>query len=342
MTQLRDSNGKRHSSRGTYSRLWIAFILALLLGCSYPRKATREMEHAVYSVRTGQNELAARFSPLFLVENFGETYNRIGQPAARLDEEGKEQIYIDPRRPAVYYMVRHFSTAKGQFTNVVYRIHFPEVPFSIFPFHLTAGRNVGILVIITLDKKERPVLVTTSGTCGCYAAIVPTSWLPADAYPPGWKRTKPLEVYGESLPPILKYRESSDLRLLVRLKSDVHRVMDLTLVSEQNTLHSLSTSLVQAFLIPMDSLEKIPLNGKTTSFYYKEWPHKGHVKDSFKPWETLLMSLISLDFFVGADKNYADSQITGNPFYTSLKPWNRSASDMWDFPGFLKFNGWRL
>jgi len=341
MNQLQDSNGKRRFSRGFYSRIWIVLILTLLLGCSYPLKPTREMEHAVYSVQSGRNELPERFSPLFLVENFGEIYNRIGQPAGRLDEEGNEQIYVDPRRPAVYYMVRHFSTEKAHFTNVIYRIHFPEVPFSIYPFHLTAGRNVGILVIITLDNKERPVLVTTSGTCGCYAAIVPTSWLPADAYPPVWEEG-PLEVYGESLPPLLDYRDSSDLRLLVRLRSGVHRIMDLTLVSEQDMLPGISMPFVKASLIHMDSLEKIPINGKTTSFYYKEWPHKGHVKNSFKPWESLLMSLISLDFFVGADKNYGDSQITGNPFYTSLKPWNRSTSDMWDFPGFLKFNGWRL
>jgi hypothetical protein len=33
---------------------------------------------------------------------------------------------------------------------------------------------------------------------------------------------------------------------------------------------------------------------------------------------------------------------TSNPFYTSLKPWNRKASDMWNFTEFLEFWGWRL
>jgi hypothetical protein len=39
---------------------------------------------------------------------------------------------------------------------------------------------------------------------------------------------------------------------------------------------------------------------------------------------------------------YGDRRETNNPFYASLKPWNREASDMWEFPGFLTFWGWRL
>jgi len=54
------------------------------------------------------------------------------------------------------------------------------------------------------------------------------------------------------------------------------------------------------------------------------------------------LSLFSLDFFVGTDKVYSDCRETSNPFYTSLKPWNRKASDMWNFTEFLEFWGWRL
>jgi hypothetical protein len=39
---------------------------------------------------------------------------------------------------------------------------------------------------------------------------------------------------------------------------------------------------------------------------------------------------------------YGDGRKTGNPFYTSLKPWNRTASDMGNFAGYLKFWGRRL
>ena len=97
-----------------------------------------------------------------------------------------------------------------------------------------------------------------------------------------------------------------------------------------------------AALVPVEVLEKIPFNGRTTSFYHHDGALKGYVKGSVKFWETLLMSWASLDFFVGTDKAYADPAETDNPFYTSLKPWNRDKSNMWHFGEFLAFWGWGL
>ena len=93
---------------------------------------------------------------------------------------------------------------------------------------------------------------------------------------------------------------------------------------------------------PMEGLDRIEINGKTTSFYHKEGILKGHVKGSIKYWESFLMSLMSLDLFVGMDKAYDNTDVTENPFYTSLKIWNRNASDLWHFERFLRFRGWRL
>ena len=99
----------------------------------------------------------------------------------------------------------------------------------------------------------------------------------------------------------------------------------------------------QAEITDLDTLNTLPLgDGTVTSLYYEKLPLKGHVKGAIKPWETVLLSLVSLDFFVGMDKEYGDTRESGNPFYTSLKPWNRSASDMNDFAAYLRFNGWQL
>jgi len=87
---------------------------------------------------------------------------------------------------------------------------------------------------------------------------------------------------------------------------------------------------------------KIPANGSFTSFYYSEGTMKGFVKGSVKIWESLFLSLVSLDLYIGSDKIYGNPDITENKFYTSLKPWNRDASEMWDFKRFLEFWGWRL
>jgi len=131
-------------------------------------------------------------------------------------------------------------------------------------------------------------------------------------------------------------------KLLIYLRPGVHRVMDIAVVDEGTIKKSTHFTIIPASLKPMQELERIPIDSRTTSFYYNKGVLKGHVKGSVKPWESIFLSLPSLDFFVGSDKIYGDRKETENPFYTSLKPWNREASDMWDFVTFLKFWGWRL
>ena len=110
----------------------------------------------------------------------------------------------------------------------------------------------------------------------------------------------------------------------------------------QQVFSSRRYQVVHINTVPMDQLITLPAKSGTTSFYHSDGVLKGHVKGSVKPLETLFMSLISLDLFVGTDKAYADSAETGNPFYTSLKPWRRNDSDMWYFANFLTYWGWRL
>ena len=325
--------------------LWKAIGFALLLlvlsSCAYSQKGIHEPTQAVYVAYKEADSLINRFAPAFLIYNYREPYNRIGRPSARFDARGNEEIYVDHQKPAIYHMRREFSTKRRTYTNLIYRVHFPEIPHSLIPFHISAGKNVGLVVVVTLDESKRPLLVTTVGTCGCYAAIVPTSNLPSDAFPLDWKE-EPLKVYGEELPHLLDYGGIKKSKLVIYLRSDVHRVMHLEPMEEEKLRNPELFTLIQAPLVPMARLEEIPINGKRTSFYHDRRPQKGHVKGSVKPWETLLLGLISLDFFVGTDKVYADSEITENPFYTSLKPWNRNSSDMWHFADFLEFWGWRL
>ena len=297
--------------------------------------------HTIYRAVGEGDKILQRFAPVFLTYDYQREYNRIGRPAARFDEEGEEIIYVDPTKPVIFYLKQEFSTEQEKYTNLVYRIHFSKVPFSVIPFNLTSGRNVGVIVVITLDSQQRPVLVTTVGTCGCYAAVVPTTYLPRDNLPEDWK-DMPLDVYGEQLPPILDYQAKEHPKLLVHLRPGVHRIMDLEIVDLTDLSQPGSFFAIQAPLEPVSGLERITLDGETTSFYYDYGPQKGHVKRSMKFWETILLSLISWDFFVGADKVYGENDRYENPFYTSLKPWNRKASDMSDFAGFLQFWGWKL
>ena len=322
-------------------RVFLIALVITVFGCAHHQKLPPEKVHTIYRAAGEEDGILKRFAPVFLTYDYQREYNRIGRPAARFGEEGEEIIYVDPTKPVIFYLNQEFSTEQGKYTNLVYRIHFPKVPFSIIPFYLTSGRNVGVIVVITLDSQQRPVLVTTVGTCGCYAAIVPTTYLPPDHLPEDWQ-DMPLDVYGEQLPAILDYQVKEHPTLLVHLRPGVHRIMDLEIVDLADLSQPGSFFAIQAPLEPLSDLERIPLDGETTSFYYDYGPQKGHVKRSMKFWETILLSLISWDFFVGADKVYGENDRYENPFYTSLKPWNRTASDMSDFAGFLQFWGWKL
>ena len=316
-------------------------LLLCAAGCAEGQRLPPEERRTVYIAQGFEGSVLERYAPVFLTHGYGEPYNRIGKPTATMDEHGREQISVDPTRPIIYYLIRTFSTQKGTYTNLIYRVHFPEVPFSLIPFHLTAGRNVGLLVVVTLDARDLPVLVTTVHTCGCYVAVIPTSFLARDSFPPEW-RDEPLEVWGERLPARLEYGSREHPRLLVQVRPGVHRVTNLEIVDERSLLPSPAVTVVRAPLMPVGELDRLPLDGGMTGFFYREGLREGHVKGSIKPWESLFLSLPSLDPLVGSDKAYGDRRETGNPFYTSLKPWNREASDMWDFPGFLTFWGWRL
>ncbi len=321
---------------------WFLLVVAalLLFGCAHNQPLPPEPYHWVYKTDNSGGQAADKWAPAFVAYDHAEPFNRIGRPTARHTDDGDEDVYIDPDEPVAYFLKRTFTTDKATYTNLVYRVHFPKVPFSLIPFNLTAGKNVGILVIVTLNADNLPVLVTSVGTCGCYKAMVPTEYLPRDAFPEDWK-AEPQDIYGEQLPPLLNFRGIPSPQILVYLRPEVHRVMDIE-VRDARDLSTDPFRIIPMKVEAMDRLEHLPVDDGTTSFYYGEGVLKGHVKGSVKPWESLFMSLISLDFFVGTDKAYADTAKTGNPFYTSLKPWRREDSNLWDFARFLHYWGWRL
>lgn len=309
----------------------------LTQGCTHGREI-RESAGPVLFVPVGENfSCAVRHAPAFLVHNPDQEHNRIGSPAAQADFNGNVHIRMETRQPRMYFESRPFETESGRYTNIVYRVHFPATPFSLFPFFIGAGSNMGLMVVLTVNEVDEPVLVTTVGTCGCYVSVIPTDRLAAKAFPADWKDA-PVKVYGETLPSML--RVGSGSRLMVEIRPGEHRVMGLEMI-EPNRLDGVPS--VPTRLAEEEDLEHIPvrLDGKKEeiSLYYHSWPLAGHVRGAWKPWETLLLGALSMDPVVGMDKQLGHP---ANPFYTSLKPWNRNASDLSDFAVFLRHYGWRL
>ncbi|HHH35826.1 MAG TPA: hypothetical protein ENK48_03235 [Gammaproteobacteria bacterium] len=310
-------------------------LLLMVVGCAAPGPAGSPAKAVAY-VAADDGSLFARHAPVIVPADPTQAFNRVGTPAARLDDRGHEEIYVDPEQPVFFVQRRDFETGGGRYTNLIYRLHFQRVPFP----HLTAGRNGGLMIVLTLDREEQLLLVTTVHTCGCYLAMVPTTRLPATAWPEGWNPAGQ-RVFGIHLPGHLDLpRDGGNGRLAVFLRHATHRVADLRLLEPAAlaAYHQVRTPLR-----PMAALDRLPLRGGgTTSFFHATGPSRGYVKNAFKPLEFLLMSWWVLDPHVGVDKRYGPGTTTGTRFYTSLWPWYRSASDMWEFPDFLRFWGWRF
>jgi len=319
----------------------LVFILVLFSGCAHHPLSGSEQSSKIFYVAEDTQTQLARYAPIVAPQNYGLAANRIGKPKVRLDSHGRKKIYVDPRQGVYYAQKIDFTTDRARYTNLVYRIHFQGVPFRLIPFNLTYGKNVGLFMIVTINERGEPVLFTTVHTCGCYISITPTSYLAQDAYPDNWD-IQEQNVFGEHLPGRLNFpaRFDSRLRLLVKLRDQTHRVADIE-VADYDRIAS-EGSVKTATLLPMAALRSLPVDGETTSFFREQGFRKGYVKGSFKPFELLFMSWWALDLNVGVDKDYGDHRDTGTIFYTSLRPWKRSISDMWNFSTFLKFWGWRL
>jgi len=335
-----------------FTRLGILFAIIITLSAcvtsrpqitSTNQLSADDSRHFSAYLSNDQTDEFSRFAPIFISERTDESFNRIGKPRARLDAKGNELIDVDATQAVVYVDRQTFTTLNGDYTNLIYRIHFEKTPFSLWPFHITAGKNNGLLTIVTLDANHRPVLVTTVHTCGCFLAFVPTNYLSTAAYPEGWKQQSQW-VYGMTLPGLLSFSDSSDeeQRIAIYLKQETHRVMDIQLQTRADISMRFHTEELN--IASITELMSLPLGdgNATTSFFETSGSRKGYVKDSHKPFERLLVSWWAFDWRGGEDKAYGNKSATGTVFYTSLKPWNRQTSDMWPFVDFLQFWGWGL
>ncbi len=320
------------------SKILIVLFLLFLCSCASVLQRPIQESSIAYSLYD-EMPLQNRFAPVFIVENGDKDYNRIGSPVVSF-EDGKETVGIDPDVATYYLSTRSFTTEKGKYTNLIYRIHFQKIPFSIIPFHLGYGDNVGLLSVVTLNSNNEVVLYSLLHTCGCYLAFIPTSNLPDAHLPAGWKEGRQ-DVFSESLPSYLTFSQDGvDEILFVQIREETHRVKNVWVARLEELK---SYKLLKPELQPFSALENlVSETGEYTSFFETSGSRKGYVKGSQKIWERLFISWWALDWRVGEDKKLGIDTSDGSAFYTSIKPWAREDSDLRDFPRFLKYWGWRL
>ena len=330
--------------------MFLLFSFAMLTACtSYSLEENRasfvSLPHTSYVHENGSGDaqdtklnipkegvaLLPRHAPLLKVYDTVESHNKVGTPKAN----SKGKVWVDSESSTFYSHEESFQIEDRKYRNLIYRVHFSSIPFSIIPFHLTAGKNVGLIFIVTLNENDEPILFTTSHTCGCYKAFVTTNFTPESFYPENWP-TQTQKVYGERLP-VKVSLDANKPDLCVAIRPDEHRVMDVYACDKTQT------AFINAEHKALGDLRKLPDGeGSIVSFFHEDGFMEGYVKGSVKGWESISLSFISLDFFVGTDKAYLRPESSNNTFYTSLKPWRRHDSDMANFPVFLKYWGWKL
>lgn len=287
------------------------------------------------------DDLYSRYAPVFIVEAYDETYNRIGTPAARLDRKGKEDIYVDSSSPTYYTEKIEWESGATMYTNLIYRVHFEMSKGNGNSTDGGKGYNSGTMVIVTLNGEKLPILVNIVQTCGCFHALIPTTYLDQAAFPKWWDINEN-PVYGESLTGLLKYPGTFDASVhpVIFLRRDSHRAAEVhaaTLASVKDQYE-----LIDATMKPMDALEHLKLGDGETSFFYEDGKNQGLVKGAFKTKESILLGIVVGDTRVGQDRKYASEDEVPRGFYTSIKPGQKDESDMWDYKSFLEYNDWKL
>ncbi len=281
-----------------------------------------------------------RFAPVFLVEAYDNSYNRIGTPSARPDKKGREDIYVDPAHPTFYTELREWEGASAKFTNLIYRVHFEGSKSNSKSRDGGKGSNVGTIAIVSLNEAGKPVFFNSVQTCGCFHAILPTPFTPASAYPEAWDKEE-FAVYGETLPGLVAYPDEfgPEVRPVVFLRDGNHRTADIQLASIASVREKYE--LVPAPMKPMESLKHLPLGDGETSFYFEDGKNKGLVKGAYKRAEGLLLGAWVGDSRVGQDRIYGSEEELPRGFYTTIKRSEKDESDMWDYAAFLALNGWK-
>lgn len=294
-----------------------------------------------FVVSQGEDALLTRFAPVVIAEEYAQSYNRVGMPAARREKNGDEDVYIDPDKPVYYTRIIEWEGAHGRYRNLIYRMHFEKSLSNKQSTNGGEGDNVGLMVVVTLDEKDRPVFVNAVHTCGCFHALLPTTFTPQEEFPGDWK-DETHEVWGEQLPARMSFPEDfgEGVRPVLFLRDGSHRVADIQ-VAEVASVRE-RYELVEATMQPDEALRHLPLpGGGETSFFYEEGKKKGLVKGAYKRKEALMLGLVTGDGRVGQDRIYGGADEVPRGFYTTINPRKKDESDMWDYRSFLEQNGWK-
>ena len=130
MACCRQTNPSR--TVAAFSLLALLAVLVLLGGCASRPMTEPEAQQSIIAPPAPPSSPELFRAPAFVLAHTNKAYNRIGRVVAK-GVQADERIGIDTGQPAIYVGSQRFTTARAAYTNLIFRIHFPEQPFSLVP-----------------------------------------------------------------------------------------------------------------------------------------------------------------------------------------------------------------
>jgi hypothetical protein len=126
-------------------------------------------------------ELLAFYAPVIVQDtpsdvDYDETVDMLGHPRVRRDERGGWRSDVDTTDPAVFTHVTRAYLAGEWHTQLNYTLWYPEHP-PMGWFDPEAGSTEGVMLRLTLDHANQPLLMETAFSCGCFHRVFPVEAL---------------------------------------------------------------------------------------------------------------------------------------------------------------------
>lgn len=214
--------------------------------------------------------------------------DRIGAGRVALTPEGKILSFIDPGEPVVYTRTSNVLLHDQWHRQLNYSLWYPEHP-PMKSGDPEAGHTEGVLIRLTLDQGNHPILAETAFACGCFHRLFPVDALsraateqfgPVESGRSPLARAK-LHHVDAIIPQGMGTFNESAPHPVVYLYSGKHFAGAV----EFSGYHAIPEETTTYQLLPEETLEALPIEtGLRASFFQQD----GLVRGADRPEATML------------------------------------------------------
>ncbi len=127
------------------------------------------------------DQLLRTYAPIIVQQvdpaaEYSTDVDRIGAPSVRITPRGQIEAWVDPSKPVVLARVSRSRIGQAWHKQLNYSIWYPEHP-PMKSGDPEAGHTEGVLLRLTLDEAQRPILAETCFACGCFHRVFPVEAL---------------------------------------------------------------------------------------------------------------------------------------------------------------------